>query len=181
MMFMKKSIERIKMDDAVLNKDFVVVSKVVMTHDFSFYPYEQGVNIPNVVSVGETMYSEDLVEYVYDVGPSVDINLAVTLGLGVVKSLSDGSLHLYHADNVHDEDRLQNEMLRIGMYYQIMNPEYDDRRLNYLFNAKGGEVYLRMLVFCDTEEPIEKLRDIFTAKKGKQNNIIDLRCLNDNW
>jgi hypothetical protein len=175
MIFVKKNVERIKMDGAVLNEDFVVVSKVAMTDDFSFYTYEEGMDLSKVVSVSETLYPEELVEFVYDVGPNVDIRLAVTLGLGVVKSLSDGKVLLYHADNVDDEDRMQNEMLRLGMYYQIMNPDYDDRRLNYVFETNGGEFYLRMLLFCDTDEPIQRLREIFTAKKGRGNNIVQFK------
>jgi len=174
---MKKKMERIKLDGAVLNEDFVIVSKfVILTDDWLIYPYEEGMDLQNVTcDVAETMFPENIIEYVYDVGPTIDIPLAVTLGLGVIKSNFDGSLSLYHVDNIDDEDRIKKEMLRLAMYYQIMNPDYDDRILNYLLDRELGEFYLKMLLFCDTIEPIERLREIFAAKKGRGDNVVQFR------
>lgn len=174
---MKKHIERVKLDGVVKNEDFVVVSKVVMTEDFSFLPFEEGANYPSGTLISETFFPDELVDFVYDVGPTVDISLAVTLGLGVIKSLTDGNLYLYHADNVDGEDREIDENLRLGMYYQIMNREYDDRKLNDLLETPGGEYYLRMLFLCDLEQPMDRLKEIFAEKKGKNSNVVEFFSL----
>lgn len=171
---MKKHIERVKLDGVVKKEDFVVVSKVIMTEDISFLPFEEGVDYPNGTLISETFFPEELVDYVYDVGPNVNISLAVTLGLGVLKSLTDGTLYLYHADNVDDMDREIDENLRLGMYYQIMNPQYDDRKLNDLLDTPGGEFYLRMLFLCDLEQPMDRLKEIFVEKKGRNSKVVEL-------
>lgn len=139
-----------------------------------FLPYEEDMDLSNIEHVLETVFTKELVEFVYDVGPSINSSLAVALKLGVIQSLSDGSKYLYHADVIDDDGRKRHEMLRLGMYYQIMNPDYDDRRLDYLMNGNGGEFYLSTLLFTDTMEPIKKLRAIFATKKGKRNNVVRL-------
>ena len=166
----KKNLERIKLSGAELNEDFVVISKFTIDEDCLYMPYEEDMDLSNE-HVLETVFFK--VEFVYDVGPSINISLAVALGLGVIQSLSDGSKYLYHADVSDDEDRQMHEMLRLGMYYQIMNPDYDDRRLDYFMNGNGGEFYLSTLLFADTMEPIEKLRAIFATKKGQANNVVE--------
>ncbi|UCZ54963.1 hypothetical protein LGQ02_09660 [Bacillus shivajii] len=173
---MVKNIERVNISEATLNEDFVVISKFVMTDDCTFLPYEEGMEVSDGSHVWETVYPTKLVQFVYDVGNNIDMSLAVTLGLGVIQSLSDGTLYLYHADMIDDEDRMKHEMLRLGMYYQLMNPKYDDRRLDYLFNSSGGTFYLSTLLFTDCIEPIEKLKAIFSSKKGKGNNVVAFKA-----
>ena len=164
----KKNIERVKLSGVELNEDFAVISEFTIDEDCLYMPYEEDLDMSNIEHVLETDFSKDLVEFVYDVGPSINISLAVTLGLGVIQALSDGSKYLYHADVIDDENRENHEMLRLVMYYQIMNPDFDDRRLDYLMSANGGAQYLYTLLFTDTIEPIEKLKEIFATKKGKE-------------
>lgn len=171
---MKKNVERIKLDGAKLNKDFIVVSQYALTDDWDCVPYQKGMDGSNIQDIIDTPFQSELIEFVYDVGPTVDVPLAVQLGLGVIKSLSDGSLLLYNADTQDYEDRLTDEKLRLGMYYQIKHPEYDDRQLDYILQTKGGPDYLVNLHFCNTVEPIDKLMDIFAAKKGKRDNVINI-------
>ena len=53
-----------------------------------------------------------------------------------------------------------------------MNPDYDDRRLDYILGLKEGEVYLKTLQFVDIEAPIKRLKDFF-SKKG--NNVVCIK------
>ena len=98
----KKNIERVKLCGVELNENFVVISKFTIDEDCMFLPYEQDMDLSNE-HVLETVFFKELVEFVYDVGPSINISLAVALGLGVIQSLSDGSKYLYHADVIDDD------------------------------------------------------------------------------
>ncbi len=151
-LLLEKNIERIKLDGAKLDVDFIVVSKLAYKYDddpiFEGYPvpgdcfaYEEEMDDSTYDGIADTFFQEELIDYVYDVGPNVDIKLAVTLGLGVIQSLHDGSLSLYNADTADYELRLVDEMLRLGIYYQITNPEYDDRQLDRILHGKDGGVH----------------------------------------
>lgn len=175
---MKKNLRRIKIDPEALKEDFVVVSQIAMFHDFAFLPYKKEMDMSDIEFIMDTPFPSDLTEFVYDVGCTVDISLAVTLGLGVIKSLSNGKLYVYHADTIDDDDisYQSKEMLRLGMFYQLMHPEYDDRKLNLILESKGGEYLLSSLILFNTIEPIEMLKEIFAAKKGVGNNVIKFKA-----
>jgi hypothetical protein len=168
---MKRNVECIDISEAVLNEDFIVISKLAMTEEYDFLPYEEGMDLSNVVKITKTPFEEDLVQHVYNVGQNVDIPLAVTLGLGVVKSLANGELYVYQMDTT-SEDRFEDEAVRIAMYYQLMNPDYDDRELDTILQTSGGAFYLFLLQFVESEYPINRLKEIFAAKKGKDNNVV---------
>lgn len=184
---MKKKIERIRLDGAKLGVDFVVVSKFAYELEYDqdfemllpgdFFPYEEGVEESENTVIVETCFQKELIQYVYDIGQDVDFPLAVTLGLGVIQSLHDGSLAIYHADTTDYPLRMTDEMLRLGMYYQITHPEYDDRHLDYLLQTKGGKYYLRRLFFCERykQDPLEELKKIFANKKGNANNVVSIK------
>jgi hypothetical protein len=168
---MKRKVECIDISEAVLNEDFIIVSKVAMTEEYDFLPYEEGMDLSNVVKITYTLFEEGLIQHVYNVGQHVDITLAVTLGLGVVKSLVNGELYVYQMDT-SSENRLDEEIVRIAMYYQIMNPDEDVKELDTILQTSDGAFYLFLLQFVDSEYPVNRLKEIFAAKKGKGNNVV---------
>lgn len=185
---MEKNIERIRLDGAKLNVDFIVVSKCAYKYDddpfFEEYlvpgdcfAYEEGMDDSTYDGIADTFFQDELIDYVYDVGPNVDIKLAVTLGLGVIQSLHDGSLSLYNADTADYELRLVDEMLRLGMYYQITNLDYDDRQLDRILHKDEGVHYLRnlLLSYYPNPDPIEALFEIFSSKKGNPGNVVSIK------
>ena len=190
---MGKNMERVRLEGAKLDVDFIVVSKYVAKYEYDAFigdylpeesfPFEEGIDYSKFDENEDVYFQEEftffqaeLIEYVYDVGPNIDMKWAVTLGLGVIQSLNDGSLCLYNADTADYDMRLQDEMLKLGMYYQITNPDYDDRQLDGILQTKGGINYLRTLLFCHSTDydPIEALIDIFSTKKGKENNVVSI-------
>ncbi|OZM56911.1 hypothetical protein CIB95_09070 [Lottiidibacillus patelloidae] len=175
---MKRKMEFINISEAVLNEDFIVISKVAMTDDSDFLAYEEGMDLSNVVDVTLTMFREGEVDHVIDVGQEIDIHLAVTLGFGVIKSLATGEMYLYQVNTTSD-DPLGDEALRIAMYYQIMYPDSDDRKLDYILESNDGPFYLFLLLCGFDDYPIRRLREIFAAKKGKENNVIQLTTKSD--
>jgi hypothetical protein len=171
---MKRNVECIDISEAVRNEDFIVISKLAMTEEYEFLPYEEGMDLSHVAKITNTPFEEGLIQHVYNVGQNVDITLAVTLGLGVIKSLVNGELFVYQMDTT-SEDRFEDEAVRIAMYYQLMNPDYDDRELDTMLQTSDGAFYLFLLQFGDSEYPINRLKEIFAAKKGKDNNVVKFR------
>ena len=101
----------------------------------------------------------------------IDYELAQILGLGIVKNLYlDNDYYVYNAsaDNLDSNFGFMNEVVRIGVYYQITHPEYDDRELEQtIFGTKGGTEYLRLLQTVNTDSVLNRLKKVFDSKKGK--------------
>lgn len=170
-----KNIARIDISEAKQGKDFTIETEIALMSDYSFKYFKEGMDMSDVLFTQKTPYSTELVNEVYEIPDhEIDFKLAVTLGLGVIKELSTGHLFLYHTDT-ESENRQDDEALRMGMYYQIAHPEYDDVRLDGILNTKGGEQYIRHLLFIKSDEVIEKLKDIFESKKGEIDNVIDFK------
>lgn len=98
------------------------------------------------------------------------------LGLGVIE-MNDGKRYLYDAMIQEDDeiDKLKiDEGLKIGIYYQITNPDYHDVKLEILINTKGTIDYLSSIISDKkyVDEIVEKLKDIFKGQKGKENNVV---------
>lgn len=174
----KPDLSRIEMEDVKKGEDFIVISKLAMTEEFDMLPYKEGMDMTNIMFVKETPFEEDLVKYVYDIeNHKIDIDLAVTVGLGVIRDVASGEEYLYNTGSKGiTEDFEADELLRMGIYYQITHPEYIDKKLDILLNATdGGEAYIRMLFTVHDNGPIEKLREIFNAQKGKENNVVKFK------
>lgn len=118
--------------------------------------------------VTDTDFDEQIVRYGYLIdNHEYDLDLAVTLGLGVIESHDGDMSLLYNADGNRGKLREQSEMLRIATYYQITHPKYDDKELeNLVMKTKGGKEYLKLLQTNDSDMPYEKLKSIFDSKKG---------------
>lgn len=131
--------------------------------------------IISMVDGKETFFDNRYVKYVYDVRKEVNMDLALKLGLGVMK-LIDGKIVLYNSlikENRTVLDNETEEMVRVGIYYQLENPEYVDRPLERLLNVKG---MVNTILYSVMKEPdkslIDRLFEIFESQKGRKNNVI---------
>ncbi|MBT2600721.1 hypothetical protein J7E18_03235 [Oceanobacillus sp. ISL-73] len=85
------------------------------------------------------------------------------LGLGVVRTSYFNDYFIYNATY----DNLINESTRIGLYYQLTHPEYDDKELDrWIFGDKDGINYLLELVGEHGLLVVSKLKEIYRQKKG---------------
>jgi hypothetical protein len=165
--FLKKdNVHGLRLGDVKLGKDIKIVSTCFINPDTNelFY-HRDGI---------ETSFEPSVIQYIYYIdNHEIDVELAIQLGLGVFEHLSTGKRYLYNADDEADEDTEEYELLRMGMYYQIVFPDYVDRKLDFLFiNEPTGE-YLKILAY--SSEPIKKLKEIFKSQKGKRNNVIQFK------
>jgi len=120
------------------------------------------------ITVTDTFFDERIIRFAYLMeNHEYDLDLAVTLGLGIIKS-DDGQMTLlYNADDYIGSDRMIGEVLRVGVYYQITHPDYDDKDLEKtVIKTKGGKEFLKMIQTNDSDEPYERLKSVFDSKKG---------------
>lgn len=161
----KIKMKRVHMGNSVLDKDFTVISEMAMTRNYTFVPFEHDMDRDNVLSICKTPYPQKLNKYVYDFGHQIDIPLAVSLGLGVIKNLSDGALFLYNADTDDYLERSINEMVKLAVYHQIMNPDYIDQSIQSILKESDGDQYLKGLFLTNSDVPIRLLRQIYNYRK----------------
>jgi hypothetical protein len=92
-------------------------------------PYIEGMDTSNVLHIAKTPFDEDSIIHVYYVG-EIDMELAIKLGLGVIRV--NKKHYLYNAQLFSDDylytDALNEEVLQVSIYYQIMNPSYTDAK-----------------------------------------------------
>lgn len=147
---MNKNMELVDLDGAEQGKDFTVETK--------------------------TPFNENKVTHVYSTS-IVDKELAEVLGLGVIEATEDSEAFLYNAMYERDRDMAEDYgILRLGIYYQIVHPEYVDTKLDIIVNqTPNSEAYLRSIFAVDTDEPIQRLKKIFESQKGKADNVVQFK------
>jgi len=115
--------------------------------------------------VTKTPFIEGEVERLYGVdNHSINYRLIKQLGLGVVKNNFMDDYYIYNVtrENIHDE------LIKLRIYYQITNPEYDDKQLEQLiFGNEDGIDYIVSLLDKESGCVLSQLVEIFKAKKGK--------------
>jgi hypothetical protein len=117
------------------------------------------------VVVSNTQFKD--IDYVYEtVDHKVDTNLAVAVGLGTIMKNGTNEVFIYHP--VGDEKL---ETLRLGIYRQLVDHDYVDRKLDDILNSNGGEFIIRNIVRADGV--IDMLREVFSKQKGKPNNVMN--------
>jgi hypothetical protein len=123
--------------------------------------------------VTDTPFNPELVTHFYEfVNHEIDYELALILGLGVIKNLHlDNDFYIYNASNDQaDNFGFMNEVTRISVYYQITHPEYDEKELEeFIIGTERGRKFLKKLQTVDTDIPYLRLKEIFDSNKG---NII---------
>ncbi len=121
--------------------------------------------------VTDTPFNTEQVSHFYEFeNHEIDYELAVILGLGVVKNLHfEDDYYIYNASNDQaDNFGFMNEVTRIDVYYQITHPEYDHKELEeFIIGTERGRRYLRKLLKVDTDEPYVRLKEVFDRKKGR--------------
>lgn len=174
----KPELIRLEMNGAVKGEDFKVITKLLMTKDLQLVPFGEDIDKDSVMATVETPYDEKVVKYSYHLEDhKIDKKLASIIGLGVLVNIHIGDEFLYNSGSDEDEseeDIQAQELLRLGIYYQINYPEYFDTKLyTLLFNTKGGEEYIRSLFIVQDDEPINKLKEILNKhQKNRGNNIV---------
>lgn len=171
---MKKPIEKIKVGGAVVGEDFEIVSKLVMMDDyFTFKVYEECMSGDHAIAnVMKTHFEKDWVEYVYRIpGEEINIKLAATIGMGVIKDLEENLL-LYNADTSSNECWEEDEQIKLGMYYQLTFPDYHDPKLEIYLRENMEQ--MQLLSPVENSKVISKLERIFAAQKGGD-NIVEFR------
>ncbi|KAB2332618.1 hypothetical protein [Bacillus mesophilum] len=120
--------------------------------------------------VTDTPYDEDSVEHSFEFeNHEMDSELAVILGLGVVKNLhTEYDYYIYNASNDQaDNFGFMNEFTRISVYYQITHPHYDDKKLEeFIIGTERGRMFLKKLQTVDSDMPFLRLKEIFDRKRG---------------
>lgn len=171
---MDKNINRITLDEAVKDEDFKVISNVVQINDGSYQVYKEGMDLSNAIAGGETPFPNGI-DHVWEITDGeIDVELAVKLALGVIEDLDTGKRFLYHADGV-GENRKKKEYLRLGIYYQLTHPEYDDRKLDVLIQQVGGKDFLKQLLLVNDDSIFTRLHEISNKFKGTGGNIAEFR------
>ncbi|WP_067726983.1 hypothetical protein [Oceanobacillus damuensis] len=115
--------------------------------------------------VTDTTFTEGAVERLYGVGNlRIDYALINILGLGVVKNIHFDDWYLYDTAS----DNIISETVRLGIYYQLSHPKYDDKELDRLiFGTPAGMDYVMSILGTDGVWVIARLKGIFDEKKGK--------------
>lgn len=126
--------------------------------------------------VTDTPFDADRVRYFFRLdNHDIDYELAITLGLGVVKNLFfEDDFYIYNASNDHaDHFGLMNVVMRMDVYYQITHPEYDNKKLEeFIIGTERGKKFLEKLQTVDTDVPYKRLKQVFDSKKG---NVIQFK------
>jgi hypothetical protein len=122
--------------------------------------------------ITDTPFHDDIITHFYEFeNHKIDYELIQILGLGVVKNIHiDNDYYVYNASNDHLGNNFGfiNEVVRIGAYYQITHPDYDDKELEKkIFKTKHGKEYLKKLQTSDTDIVLYRLKEIFDRKKGE--------------
>lgn len=160
---MKKNVTRIEVEEKLLREHFTVVSKALYTDGGILY-HSDGIETP-------ITYEE--ISHVYSIDDMpIDLNLAIQCGLGVVEY--GDKQYLYNSAINEGEDNESTELLRVGIYYQLTHPEYQDAVLDQTINAtENSAKYIGLLL----NEPllILELQRIFSKQKGKVNNVIEFK------
>lgn len=122
------------------------------------------------IVITDTKFNAELVDHFYKFeNHEIDYELVVMLGLGVVKNLHmDNDYYIYNCSNDQpDNFGFMNEVTRIGVYYQITHPYYDDTELEKLIiDNKVGREFLKKLQCVDSDLPYNRLKQIIDSKKG---------------
>lgn len=174
---MVKQIAKLSIGELKLNKDFVVITKMGFYRDGGFVPYTaDGLERQEYTVVMDTPFVEELIEHVYDFfNHDFDLSLATQLGLGVIQDTNTMKMYIYNAETAVGDDYSNDEAMRVGMYYQLTHPEYDDKNLDILLNSAGGEEYLKLLMLNPSDDIINKLKVIFDSRKGRGDNVIPFK------
>ena len=117
-----------------------------------------------------TTFDANVVNHFYSFeNHEIDYKLAQILGLGVARNLlMEDDFYIYNAS----DDRLDNfgmmyEIARLGIYYQITHPDYDDKDLEEMMIGNSfGKEFLKQIQTVETDMPYMKLKEIFNSKKG---------------
>lgn len=113
---------------------------------------------------------------------AMNLELLISLGFGIVR-MHNGDCRgelllydmyyfrnlLYEDGEEWDNPLIGDTALRIAIYFSIMDPKFDDRDLEILMNK--SEDFVKILCMCNGDEIIQKLKDVFAAKKGGDNVI----------
>jgi hypothetical protein len=150
---MKKKIDMIHILPYILDEDFKVVT--------------------------DTNFDENMIEYVYEIKP-INLDYIIPLKLGVIRFEDDGQQYVYNADKPHEDsaysDYIEEEVLRMCIYYQLTHPNYVDNKLDVILNStKGGEEHIRSLIIQDQDRVINDLKEIFKSQKGRNDNVIEFK------
>jgi hypothetical protein len=165
----KPDLTRVNIEKLDKGEDFVVISKIAMK-DFEFVPYEKGKGMEDGM---ETPFNKKVAKHVYHIEDhDIDVGLAITIGLGVIEDVASGERYLYNAEiDTHDNIE-EDEIVRMGIYYQLIHPEYEDKKLDIILNrTAGGENYIRSLFNVYDFTVIDRLKEIFESHKGKGDNV----------
>ncbi|WP_249872364.1 hypothetical protein [Oceanobacillus saliphilus] len=115
--------------------------------------------------VTNTPFEEVGVERLYGVEDHIlDYRLIEMLDLGVVKDHYNDTCYIYNPT----AGNFFNETMKLGIYYQITHPEYDDKELDrWIFGNEDGVEYILNLFPQDGPCILSLLNDTFKSKKGK--------------
>ncbi|WP_067726992.1 hypothetical protein [Oceanobacillus damuensis] len=115
--------------------------------------------------VTNTPFEEGAVERLYGVEDHIlNYNLIRKLRLGVVKNQYNDECFIYDPTG----GNFFNETIKVGIYYQITHPDYDDKELDrWIFGNEEGVDYILNLFPKDGACILSLLNDIFKSKKGK--------------
>ncbi|WP_337018982.1 hypothetical protein [Oceanobacillus massiliensis] len=116
--------------------------------------------------ITETPFTEGIVERLYGVDNHVINDKWIKkLGLGVVKNNYTNDSYIYDITS----ENILNETVKIGIYYQLTHPEFDDKELDrWVFGSKEGVDYVIGLLGNEAAACVlSQLKEIFKAKKGK--------------
>ncbi|MFC4022256.1 hypothetical protein ACFOUV_00330 [Oceanobacillus longus] len=114
--------------------------------------------------VTDTPFIEGEVERLYGLdNHKINYSLIQKLNLGVVKNKYYDEYYIYNAVC----DNIKNESIRLGIYYQITHPEFDDKALDsWIFGSTDGVDYILDLFGSHGVCVLSWLNDIFSKKKG---------------
>lgn len=137
---------------------------------FFNYNLEKDVDfkIVSKIKKDETPINKDYVNFIYDVGGNINIELATKLGLGVLE-MNDGNRYLYNSyirEDRPDEENKIEEVMRVIIYHQLEFPSCIDFRLNKIMRERYiKEVILHDVMRIPDKNVIKDLYKILNIRK----------------
>jgi hypothetical protein len=145
--------------------DFRIITYFSLSEDFDMNIIDVSIQNP-LDGYVITMFDTDTVKAFYGVLNHLDTKLLEGLGLGAVELLRgefSGYKSLYNLDNSQDEFSLLDERVKIAIYFQLTQPNLDNKELEKLLIQE--ESWIRLLLLDHHDYIINRLQEIYKTKK----------------
>jgi hypothetical protein len=146
--------------------DFRIITYLSWNEDFDMHIVEDTGDQNALEGFVKTMFDKGKVIGFYGALRKLDTSLLSSLGLGAVEMLQGNykaKKFLYNLDNSEDEFSMSDELIKMGIYFQLTDPDLDYKWLENLIGQE--ETFIRFLIISNQDKILKQLRGIFKSKK----------------